>query len=89
MVDRAFIGASTHGSVSKGNKLGVVRLKNLPGLIGGFLEHDDHEAAHKEGSVRLLGVVERRVVVDLVTTVLGIVHELLKLLAEKVDLSEI
>lgn len=74
MINSALVGTGTHGRISERNELGVVRLENLPGFIRTLLEHDDHVAAHEEGGVALLGVVERGVVVNLVATVLAIIH---------------
>ena len=65
-----------HGSVSVRDKLVVVRAESRPGLVRAFLKDNNHEAAHQEGRVRLLVIIQARVVVDLVVLVLLIVHEL-------------
>lgn len=64
--DGVLIRAGAHRSVSEGDKLVVVAGETGPSVFSTALEHDDHEAAHEEGSVGLLGKVNRRVVVDFI-----------------------
>ena len=64
-----------HGSVSVRDELVVVGAESRPGLVRAFLKDNNHEAAHQEGRVRLLVIIQARVVVDLVVLVLLIVHE--------------
>ena len=45
VLDGALVGASTHGGVAIRRELVVVRLKDLPGVLGRPLEDDDHEGA--------------------------------------------
>ena len=82
MQNGVLVGACAHCRVTEWNELGVVGLEGGPSLFGRALADDDHEAAHEEGGVGLFGKIDRRVVVDLVVSVLAVVHELLKLLAE-------
>ena len=89
VVNRALVGARAHCRVTEGHELVVVGLEDFPGVDETFAEDDDHVAAHQEGSVGLLGVVNRRVVVDLELLIVGVIHQLLKLLAELVDLAQV
>ena len=63
--------------------------EHFPGILGRFVEDNDHESAHQEGCICLLRVVQACIVVNLVCAVLLIVDELFKLLAEKVNFTEI
>lgn len=74
VVVSAAVSAIAHRCVTVGNKLVVVGTEGLPGLISGLLKHNDHEGTHKEGSVALLRVLERCVVVDFVVLVLLVIH---------------
>ena len=85
----ATVGTVAHSSITVRNELVVVGAESGPGVISRLFEHDDHEGAHEEGSVALLGVVEGGVVVDLVVLVLLVVHKFLKFLAEQVHLAQV
>lgn len=85
----ATVGTVTHGRITVGDELVVVGAESLPGLIGRLLEHNDHKGTHKESCVALLGVVERRVVIDLIVLVLLVIHEFFKLLAEQMHLTQV
>ena len=74
VLDRAFVRARAHGCISERNEPVVVRREYFPRILGRFVENNDHEGAHEEGSVRLLGVVERSVVVNFVLLVLLVCH---------------
>ena len=49
--------------------------KGLPGFLSTLLQHDDHETAHQECGVGLLGVVQTGVVIDFVVLILIVFHE--------------
>jgi len=85
----AAVRAVSHRRISVRNELVLVGAESLPGFLGGLFENDNHEGTHEEGRVALLGVVERRVVVDFVVLILGIIHEFLELLAEEVDFTQV
>ena len=85
----AAVGAITHGGVTIGDEFVVVRAERLPGLVCRLVQHDNHEGAHQEGRVALLGVVQARVMIDLVVLVLLVVHEFLQLLAKQVHLTKV
>ena len=85
----ATVGTIAHCCVTVGDELVVVGTEGLPGFVGGLFEHDDHEGSHEEGSIALLRVLKRSVVVNLVVLVLLVIHEFLKFLAEKMDLAEV
>ena len=73
----ATVGAVTHCRVTVRNELVVVGTEHRPCLISRLLQDDDHESAHQEGCVTLLGVVQASIVVDLIVLILLVVHELL------------
>ena len=70
----ATVGTVAHCRVAIWDELVVVRAESLPGIIGRLVEDDNHEGAHEESSVALLGVVKGSVVIDLVVLVLLIIH---------------
>jgi len=72
--DGVLVGACTHCRVTERHKFVVVGSKGSPGFIGSSVATDDHEAAHQEGGVSLLGKINTGVVVDLVVGVLAVVH---------------
>lgn len=82
VVDSALVGACAHRRIAERRELMVVRLEDLPRVLRRALQNDDHECAHEEGGVRLLRIVERRVMIDLVRAILLVIDELLELLAE-------
>lgn len=82
VVDSALVGAGAHRRIAERRELMVVRLENLPRVLRRALQNDDHESAHEEGGVRLLRIVERRVMIDLIRAILLVIDELLELLAE-------
>jgi hypothetical protein len=43
---RALVGAGTHGCVTIGHELVVIRCEHLPGLVCSLSQVDDHKAAH-------------------------------------------
>lgn len=86
---QALVGAGSHGSISEGHKLGMVRSKYLPCIVGALLQVDDHVATHQERCVCLLCVVEGGVVIYLVLRILLVGHQLFKLLAEEMHLPKI
>jgi len=67
--------AIAHCRVSVWNEFVVVGAEGSPGLLRTLLKDNYHEAAHQEGCVRLLVIVQACVMVDLVVFVLLIVHE--------------
>jgi len=71
------VGAGAHCRVTEGHKFVVIGSESSPGLVSRAVATDDHKAAHEEGSVGLLGKVDTGVVVDLVVSVLTVVHEFL------------
>lgn len=83
------IGAVAHGGVTIGNELVVVGAEGVPGVFCGLLEADYHKGTHQEGGVALLGIVERRVMINLVVLILLVVHEFLKFLAKEVHFAEV
>ena len=85
----ASISTITHCCVTVWNEFVVVRAESLPGIIGGFVEDNNHEGAHEESSIALLCVIKRRVVIDFVVLVLLVIHKLLKLFTEQMDLAKI
>ena len=54
----------------------MVARKSVPSLLSRAFKDNDHVAAHEESRVSLLGVVERRVVIDLERFVLLVIHQL-------------
>ena len=86
---RATISTVAHCRVTVWNEFVVVRAESLPGIIGGFVEDNNHEGAHEESSIALLCVIKRRVVIDFVVLVLLVIHKLLKLFTEQMDLAKI
>jgi hypothetical protein len=89
VVNGALVGASTHCRVTEGHELRVVGSEHLPRVNEALTEDDDHVAAHQESGVGLLGVVDGGVVIDFELLVVGVIHQLLELLAKLVDLSQI
>jgi hypothetical protein len=67
----------------------VVRLENLPGIARRSLQDDDHEGTHEERCVCLLGVIETRVMVNLIRAILLVVYKLLELLTKQMHLAEV
>jgi hypothetical protein len=57
ILDGALVRAGSHRGIAERHKFVMVRGKDLPGIVSTLLEVDNHEAAHEEGSVGLLGVV--------------------------------
>lgn len=82
VVDSALVGACAHRCIAERRELMVVRLEYLPRVLRRALQNDDHECAHEERCIRLLRIVERRVVIDLVRAILLVIDKLLELLAE-------
>ena len=80
---------SAHCRVTERYKLVVVGSKCCPSLFSGPVATDYHEASHEEGSVSLLGKVYTCVMVDLVVSVLTVIHEFFQLFAEKVNFTQI
>jgi len=70
----ALVGASAHSGITEGHEAGVVRFEASPCFLRALFENDDHETAHEEGSICSFCVVERRVVVNFVGSVLLVVH---------------
>jgi hypothetical protein len=89
MVNRALVGASSHGGIAEGQEFIVVRLEHSPGFLVTLAEHDYHVAAHQKSCVGLLGVVHHSVVIDLELRVAAIEHQLLELLAELVHFAQV
>ena len=85
----AFVRACSHRGVSIGQELVLVGFESCPGIVSCLLQDNDHECAHEEGRVGLLGVVERCVVVNLVGLILRVIHELLQLLTEQMHFAQI
>ena len=85
----AAVGAITHGGVTIGDKFVVVRAERLPCLVCRLVQHNNHEGAHQEGRITLLGVVQARVVIDLVVLILLVVHEFFQLLAKQMNLTKV
>jgi hypothetical protein len=67
----------------------VVGSKSCPSLFSGPVATNYHEASHEEGSVSLLGKVYTCVMVDLVVSVLTVIHKFFQLFAEKVNFTQI
>lgn len=89
MLDGTLVRAGTHGRVSERRKFMVVRLENLPGIARRSLQDDDHEGTHEERCVCLLGVIETRVMVNLIRAILLVVYKLLELLTKQMHLAEV
>ena len=70
----ATVGTVSHCRVTVWDEFVVVRAESLPGIVGGFVEDNNHEGAHEESSVALLCVVKRSVVIDFVVLVLLVIH---------------
>ena len=67
----------------------MVWFEHAPGFRSWLAQNDYHEGTHQEGSVGLFGIVQAGVVVNLVVAVLLVIDQLLKFLAEQMDLSQI
>jgi len=89
MINSALVGASSHCRVTERKELGVVWSENLPSIQITFSKDNYHVAAHQEGSVSLLSVVNWGVVVNLKLGVAWIEHQLFKLFAKLVHLAQI
>jgi hypothetical protein len=89
MLDSALVSACSHGGISERSEFVVIRLEHTPGFSCWLFEYDDHEAAHQESSVGLLGVVETCVVINFVGAVLLVANQFLQFLAEKVNFTQI
>jgi len=76
MVDGAFVGAWAHDGVSVRCEFLVISFEGSPRFSGTSLEDDDHETAHKEGSIGLLSIVKRGVVIYLIIGVLFVADQL-------------
>jgi len=74
VVVSALVGTIAHGGITVGDELVVVGAEGGPRFVSRLFQHDDHEGAHQEGSIALLRVVQRRVVVNLVVLVLLVAH---------------
>ena len=85
----AAVGAITHRGVTIGDELVVVRTERLPCLICRLAQDYDHEGAHQESRVTLLGVVQARVVIYFVVLVLLVAHEFFKLLAKEMNFTQV
>ena len=89
VVINALVRASSHGGVSVGQELVLVGSEGGPGVVSCLLQDNDHEGTHQEGSVGLLCIVQRCVMVDLVGLILRVIHELFQLLTEQMHFTEI
>jgi len=74
VVISALVGASTHCRVTIRQELVVVWFESLPSFLCRSLQHDNHEGTHEESCICLLGVVQARIVINLIVLVLSIVH---------------
>lgn len=72
--DGALVVTLTLRRIAERDKLVVIRLESLVGLLWLSLEDDDHESAHEEGSVDELLGLARAVVEDPIVLVLLILH---------------
>ena len=86
---RATISTVAHCRVTVWNEFVVVRAESLPGIVSGLVQDNNHEGTHEESSIALLCVIKRRVVIDFVVLVLLVIHKLLKLFTEQMDLAKI
>ena len=84
-----FVGAGAHGSVSERGKFVVIWSKYFPRLVSWSLQDDDHERTHQESRIRLLRVIKTRVVVDLVSAILLVINQFLKLFAKQMYFPQI
>ena len=74
MIDGTLVMARPSDSVSEGHELALDWSEDGPGLLSCLVEADHHVAAHEEGCVRLLLVVDTSVVVNLVVLVALVCH---------------
>ena len=79
----------TGNIVAEGLELRLDVFELRPGVVGGHLQHQDHEGAHEVAGVAPLGCVEGGPVEDLELLVLGILDELLQLGDEAVGLAQV
>ena len=79
---RAPVRAGAHGCISKRDQFVVVGAERLPCFFSCLLEDNDHEAAHEDGCIALLRIVQACVVIDLVALVLFVIHKFFEFLTE-------
>ncbi len=66
VVNGAFVCANTHCGVSVGFEAVFVWLEEFPGFSGCLSQYDHHKGSHEEGSIGLLVLIQRCVMVDFV-----------------------
>ena len=77
MINGASVGAWTHDSISVRSELLLVRFESIPSFFCTSFENDYHETTHKEGSIGLLSIVKRGVMIYLIFAILFIADQLL------------
>ena len=87
MINSASVGTWAHDRVSVRSEFLMISFKGAPSFFSTSLKDDNHKAAHKEGSIRLLSIVERGVMIYLILTILFIADQFFQLFAEQMNFS--